>query len=509
VGRAAPDLDPDHFVAQLPLSDAVLMKRREHDRGSTRARTQRFLFPAGGLAIAIVLNGCALVRPPTQPETLANALPEGTAVPGRWASRANRQPVTNNWVKSFHDPGLDRVVDQAVANNLDLRQAAARVQVAQQIVQVVRSSLLPKVGIDTGHSTTYVSGESNRTDSQQQLGLFSWEIDLWGKLRSRTAAAKASSQAAGLDYAYARQSLAATTAKLWYLAIEAQQLRALAERDVSIYTELLRLVNARQVAGRVSDFDVVQAQASVAEARSASLEAQNAYTEAIRGLEQLIGRYPAADLRISSNYPRMPGTVRAGLPSTLLERRPDVAAAEQKVLAAFREVKAARLALLPSFNLNMTGGRLSDNLLSILKLNPWLVYGVIDMTVPIYSGGELIAKVRIATAKQQEAVASYGSTVLTAFREVENGLTSDTILAQRVALQAAAVNDRGEAVRIGNLKFNAGSIDLLSLLQLQSYQNASEAALIKLQDTRIANRINLYLALGGGFDNAPAASDQP
>ena len=157
----------------------------------------------------------------------------------------------------------------------------------------------------------------------------------------------------------------------------------------------------------------------------------------------------------------------------------------------------------------MAGGRLSDNLLSILKLNPWLAYGVIDMTVPIYSGGELIAKVRIATAKQQEAVASYGSTVLTAFREVENGLTSDSILAQRVELQAAAVNDRGEAVRIGNLKFNAGAIDLLSLLQLQSYQNASEAALIKLRDTRIANRINLFLALGGGFDNAPAASEQP
>jgi outer membrane protein, multidrug efflux system len=129
--------------------------------------------------------------------------------------------------------------------------------------------------------------------------------------------------------------------------------------------------------------------------------------------------------------------------------------------------------------------------------------------VPVYSGGELVAKVRIATAKQQEAVASYGSTVLTAFREVENGLTSDNILAQRVVLQGAAVNDRGEAVRIGNLKFDAGSIDLLSLLQLQSYQNLSEAALIRLQNTRIANRINLYLALGGGFDNAPAALEQP
>ncbi len=113
---------------------------------------------------------------------------------------------------------------------------------------------------------------------------------------------------------------------------------------------------------------------------------------------------------------------------------------------------------------------------------------------------------KIADAKQQEAVAHYGSVALSAFKEVENGLSNDGIFAQRVTLQYDIVRDRTEAVRLGNLKFQAGSIDLLSLLQLQGYQIAAEATLIQLQNTQLSNRISLYLALGGGFDNAPAAS---
>ncbi|OAI40893.1 RND transporter [Verrucomicrobia bacterium SCGC AG-212-E04] len=453
-----------------------------------------------------MLSGCLLAKPPSQAETLGQALPAGTAVRGKWASPANRQPVTNNWVKSFRDPGLDAIVNQAIANNLDLRQAAARVQIAQQTVTVVGSQLLPQVGINVKGANTYIDKERKTYNSGQALGLVAWEIDLWGRLRSEKAAAQAAADASSLEYAYARQSLAATAAKSWYLCIEAQKMVWLAERSVTIYTELLSLVQARDTAGKVSDFDLVQAKATLSEAKGALLQTRSAYLEAVRGLEQLIGRYPAAELKVAGRYARMPGPARAGLPSSLLQRRPDITSAEQRVLMAFRKEEAAKLALLPSFSLSVAGGRLSDNILSLLQLNPWMVHSVIGMTVPIYTGGALLAEVQIANAKQLEEVARYGSVTLTAFREVENGLSNDRILAQRVVLEYDVVRDRTEAVRLGNLKFQAGSIDLLSLLQLQAYQIAAEATLIQLQDAQLSNRISLYLALGGGFDNAPAAS---
>ena len=476
------------------------------DRGEARKMAAAVARSLAACAVVAGLSGCLLARPPAQSETLAQALPAGTTVRGKWASPANRQPVTNNWVKSFHDPGLDAVVNLAIANNLDLRQAASRVQVAQETVTVVGSQLLPKVGLNLSGASTYVDEERRSHTSRQALGLVAWEIDLWGRLRSEKAAAQAAADASSLEYAYARQSLAATAAKSWYVCIEAQKLVWLAERSVKIYTELLQLVQARDTAGKVSDFDLVQAKANLSEAKSALLQSQSAFLEAVRGLEQLIGRYPAADMKVSGRYARMPGRVRAGLPSSLLARRPDIASAEQLVLAAFRQEQAAKLALLPSFSLNVAGGRLSDNILSILRLNPWMVHSVIGMTVPIYTGGALWAEVKIADAKQQGAVAHYGSVALAAFKEVENGLSNDGILAQRVSLQFDIVRDRTEAVRLGNLKFQAGSIDLLSLLQLQGYQIAAEATLIQLQNSQLANRISLYLALGGGFDSAPAVS---
>ena len=482
------------------------MKPRERERGDATKIAAALMRSLAACAVAFALSGCLLARPPTQSETLGQALPAGTVVRGKWASPANRQPVSNNWVKSFHDPGLDAVVNLAIANNLDLRQAASRVLVAQETVTVVGSQLLPKIGLNLSGSSTYIDAERRSHTSRQGLGLVSWEIDLWGRLRSERAAAQAAADASSLEYAYARQSLAATAAKAWFVCIEAKKLVGLAERSVSIYAELLRLVQARDTAGKVSDFDVVQAKANFSQAKSALLDARSAYLEAVRGLEQLIGRYPAAELGISGHYARMPGPVRAGLPSSLLQRRPDILSAEQRVLMTFRQEQAAKLALLPSFSLNVAGGRLSDNILSLLRLNPWMVHSVIGMTVPIYTGGALLAEVRIASAKQQESVAHYGSVALSAFREVENGLTNDRILAQRVSLQYDIVRDRTEAVRLGNLKFQAGTIDLLPLLQLQGYQIAAEATLIQLQDSQLANRVGVYLALGGGFDDSPASS---
>jgi len=323
-------------------------------------------------------------------------------------------------------------------------------------------------------------------------------------LRAQRGAAEAGYQATDLDYAYGIQSLAATAAKSWYLNIETSELLEIAEQTVKIYSDLLDLVKVRRDAGKVSDLDVAEASANFNQAQSDLRTAQGMSGETRRSLEVLLGRYPAAQLKVAENLPVVPPPIQAGLPSSLLVRRPDMVAAERRVLEAFRSEEAARLALLPSFSLNLDGGKLSDNLLSVLHANPWFFSAALGMSVPIYTGGALRAKVEIGNARQQEAVAAYGAVALTAFREVENGLMNEALLAQRLEFDRDVLHDRTEAVRLGRLKYDAGAIDLLSLLQLQAAQILSQVQVVKMQNARLANRIDLHLALGGSFDRTPA-----
>ena len=457
-------------------------------------------------ALLTLLAGCALSKPPTHSQVVTNALPQGTTIPGVWSSTATTNPVANDWLKAFNDARLDAIVAEAITNNLDLRQAAARVEMARQNVVVVASQMKPKVGANFRLASTRDDGHDQWYNSAHALAGVAWEPDVWGRLRAQRAAAEAGYQATALDYAYARQSLAATAARSWYLTIETSQLVALTEQSVAIYSKLLDLVKIRRTAGKISDLDVVEAGANLNASENELRSAQGLASQSRRDLEVLLGRYPNAELKVAENFAPLPPPVQPALPSSLLERRPDIVAAEQEVLAAFRTQEVAKLALLPSFTLNLDGGKLSDNLLSVLRLNPWMVSAAVGMYVPIYTGGALRAQIKIATAQQQQAVAGYGSVALRAFREVENGLTNEELLAQRLQFQLAEVQDRVESVRIANLQYKAGATDLLSVLQLQSDQIASQANLIKLRNAQLANRIDLHLALGGSFESAPATA---
>lgn len=449
---------------------------------------------------ALIFAGCALSKPPSHKQLVGKALPIGTTIPSAWIAGGTTNDVTNDWLQSFHDPGLEAIVAEAMTNNLDLRQAAAQAEVARQTVVVVGSQLLPQIGAKFGAGATRDGGHDDwGTGTSAYLGA-AWEPDVWGRLRAQRASSQAGYEATALDFAWARQSLAATTAKVWYLAVETRQLVALAEQVVEVYSQLLELVKIRRAAGKVTDLDVAEASASLNAAQSQLRASQATESEVRRVLELLLGRYPAAEISVAGNYAPVPPPVRSGLPSLLLARRPDILAGERQVLAAFRREEAAKLAVLPSFTLGVEGGRLENNLLSLLQLNPWLFRTAIGMTIPIYTGGELTARIAIATARQQAAVAAYGSTVLLALREVENALTNEGLVSQRLEFDQAALRDRTEAVRISRIQYTAGATDLLSVLQLQADQIASDVSVIKLRNTQLANRINLHLALGGSFE---------
>jgi NodT family efflux transporter outer membrane factor (OMF) lipoprotein len=345
-----------------------------------------------------------------------------------------------------------------------------------------------------------------QNQSNMELATVSWEIDVWGRLRSQRAAAQENYEAIALDYAFARQSLAATTAESWYLAIETRQLLALTEQSVDVYEKLLELVKIRRAAGKVADLDVAEASFQLDDAQNQLTISQSLYSEARRTLEVLIGRYPAAELEVAEVFAPLPPAIAAGLPSSLLERRPDIVAAEHQVLAAFRAEEAAKLALLPDFSFTLKGGRLSDPLLSVLGLNPWLIHSAVGMFVPTYQGGAQRAQIKIATAHQQETIAYFGAVALRAFDEVEMALTNERLMGERLPHTKNAVRDHTEAVRVASLRYRAGSMDLLPVLQLQTSQIQSQADLIKLRNAQLANRINLHLALGGSFDSSSAAT---
>jgi NodT family efflux transporter outer membrane factor (OMF) lipoprotein len=455
---------------------------------------------------ASALAGCALKMPPTHTEVVDQALPATTRIPPAWKAAPTSNPVDDDWLKSFNDSALDALVAEAIANNLDLRMAAAKVAIAQQAVIVVGSQLMPQVGAVLGARATNDEDHSGTSNSTVAYAGVTWELDVWGRLRAQRASSEASYEAAALDYEYARQSLAATTAKLWYLTIETRRLVALSEQAVVIYRQLLALVQIRRSAGKDSDLDVVDVRAKLETAQSEVERARERYGQARRGLETLLGRYPAAEIEVAAAYPALPALPAAGVPSTLLERRPDLVAAERGVLAAFRTEEAAELALLPEFSFSLLGGRLGDQVMNLLRLNPWLASAGIGVSIPIYEGGALQAKVQIATAQQAQAVAHYGAVALTAFREVETSLANERLLAQQLPLDQKALDDRMEAVRIATVQYKAGRRDLLWVAQLQSAALATEADLIKVQSAQRVNRVRLHQVLGGSFDAAPAAT---
>ena len=451
---------------------------------------------------AAVLSACALKSPPEHTEVVEQALPKSTRIPPAWRADARGGEVSNDWLKSFNDPMLESIVAEAIANNVDLRVAAAKVAIAQQTAVIVGSRLSPWVGAQLGANTTWERDNGTFTSTSAFIGA-SWELDVWGRIRADRGAAEADAEAAALYYAFARQSLAATTAKLWYLGVETQQLLALSERAVKIYAELLTLVQLRRNLGKDSDLDVVDVRAKLESAQSDVERMRDLDGEARRALEVMLGRYPAAEIAMAAAYPALPALAGTGVPSSLLERRPDLIAAEREVLVAFRRHEAAELALLPGFSLSLTGGRLGDQVLSLLNLNPWLASAGIGVSIPIYEGGALRARVEIANAQQSQAVARYGAVALTAFREVENSLANERFIGLQLPLDQKALDDRTEAVRIATIQYKAGRRDLLWVAQLQAVQLAAESNLIRLRGAQQANRVRLVQVLGGSFDAAP------
>ncbi len=444
------------------------------------------LCAAGVLAANI--GGCAGAKPaPVRQDIIADSIGTET-VRGAWAEAAERGAVPDGWLKSFNDPRMEAVVIEALQHNLVLRGAKTRIDAASAATTQAEAAMGPIVSAGGGGIATAGSGGGG-----SGVGLnVSWELDVWGRLASLRSAAEEQLASVQAEYEFARESLAAQTAKAWYFACDTQQQRKLAKETVAVHAQLVDVVTAKSKMGQVTPQDMNLAQADLASAHERERFAEGAHKEAVRSLEVLLGRYPSAELEVEEHFIPVPAAVPAGVPSEILERRPDIIAAEADVRAAFQNVQAAKLAKLPSFTLT-AGGGLGGMSNSFFRMGA-------NFFAPVYDGGTLDAEVKIETADQEAALAAFGQSALVAFSEVENGLVAEQLLHQREQLLKTAVEQNAEALRIARVQHDTGRVSMLDVLQMQARTNLSRAALIDMQQQRLAQRIDLHLALGGSFE---------
>ncbi len=455
------------------------------------------------LVVIATLSACALQPAPKPADYRAEAL-GGVKPPAQWtAAGAAAEPVAGSWLATFGDPRLDALVTEAMANNLDLKVAAARVQVASEYVKLADSTLWPQVNLlargggEMGGDASGLSG----------VGLYAnWELDVWGRVRSARAATEATYSSAVADAEYARQSVAALVAKAYFLAVEASLQLRLAEDTVATSQQLVTFAEQRQRIGKGDGYDAAIARGNLETLRDTVEKLSLSRGQALRALEVLVGRYPAADVEVATQLAPPPGPVPAGLPSELLERRPDVVAADRRVAAAFYGVQEAKAARLPSISLTASVSDISSDLFVLKNSdNPVWSAGA-SLLQPVFNAGALQTQVRIRTAEQKLSIAEYGQIGARAFSEVEEALSAEFAASRREAVLARAVAENQTALEFGRQRFKVGSGDLRAVSQQQLAVFGTTSALLRVQSERLVQRVNLYLALGGGFEAAPAAT---
>jgi multidrug efflux system outer membrane protein len=446
-------------------------------------------------ALCVLAAGCQTKLPPTSAEIQKQALANIT-LPAAWKAGGNTGNISDYWLATFNDAQLDALVAEAIAHNPDLRVAAARVEQAEQYVEVAKAALLPAVNI-FGSGGTKKGGE----DALQIISLgVSWEIDLWGRLRYARNAAQEDYASAQADFEFAHQSLAATTAKSWFTASETWLQMQIADDMVKAAQQLLALAEKRQQVGVGDDQDIALARANLGKMQDSAKQIRFAHEQTLRALELLLGRYPATELKARQDLAQLPGPVPSGMPLETLERRPDLIAAERRVAAAFNRVGEAKAAELPRLSLNANLRALKSKIISMAPdySNPTGGFGA-KLLAPVYQGGSLQAQTEIRTLEQKEAVADYARMALRALGDVENALAAEKSLAEREQLLQGTVADNQRALELALTSYRIGKTDLRAVQQQLLDLYAAQLALLRVKSEQLAQRVNLHLALGGSF----------
>ena len=481
--------------------------------------------PAGRHALtvltALILAGCSVAptyeRPdaPT-PAAFKEALPPEQA--GQWKTAEPAENVLRGaWWKVFGDPYLDELQTQAVAANQNLKAAAARLAQARALARSTRSGLFPEVTANFGPTRQRASpasqglsdGDASSASTlwRAQAGV-AYEADLFGRVSSTVEASTANAEQSEALLRSVQLALQADVAENYFNVRELDAQRQIYDKTLELRRKTLDLIERRFNAGDISELDLARARAELSSAQSEALGIDRRRADAEHALAVLLGKAPSEFTMAPNPLTRVNVAVPAGLPSALLERRPDIAAAERAMAAANARIGAARAAFFPRLDITGYLGYESAQLGNLFEwssrtflLGP--LSGAI-LSLPIFDAGRRQADLDRARAVYEEDVANYRQTVLTAFREVVDGLASLRILGSQTQAQDEAVKASSRAARLSHTQYDEGSISFLDVIDSDRTVLTQQRVSVQLDGERARSTIRLIRALGGGWE-LPAA----
>ncbi len=455
-------------------------------------------FRLAALSLALLMAGCA-VGPKYQQPAVASP-PAFKEAQGAWVPAAPADALERGpWWQLFNDPVLNGLAEKVDVSNQNVAVAVAAYAQARALVAQQRASLFPNVGLDFGANRSGGRSVDERNNFQLGIGA-SWEPDVWGRLARGVQGARSGEQASAADLAAAKLSVQGELAANYFALRAADAQRALLAQTREGYKRSLEIAQNRYNAGIVARTDLLQAQTQLANAQADELTLERQRAQVEHAIAVLIGQAPADfSLPALAQWQSTPPAVPVQVPSVLLQRRPDIAAAERRVAQANEQIGIAQSAYYPSLGLNGSAGfgaaRIGD-LLNASNL-VWALGASLAQT--IFDAGATGARVDSARAAHEQAVARYRQSVLTAFQDVEDQLVAVRILQQQQALrqQASQAADLVEQQILN--RYKAGQVSYTEVITAQVTAQNARRNLLQLQADRHAAAVALIQALGGGW----------
>jgi outer membrane protein, multidrug efflux system len=451
-----------------------------------------YIYMRRAVAVAVVgvLAGCSLTPSYERPNA---DLPES------WVEQkvAPSSDTPTQWRQLFQDAELEQLMAEALAANHDLAAAATRIDQARATAKMASARLLPYASMSVaGSRQRDIGGDRALSSSDDAQLSVSYELDLWGANRASVQAASARVAAREYDLESTRLVLQGDVASYYFQTLALKDRLAISRKNLEAARSLMSLVEVRYDKGAVSGLDVAQQRTALLNIEAEVPQLEQSLTETQSALALLLGRVPQAfSVRTESLADVIPPPIAAGQPGDLLQRRPDVRAAEADLVAANADIGVARAALYPNMELSATG-----------VVTNWLTGGsatvaalATTLSQRLFDGGELTGQVQLADASRRELVETYLQTVLTSVKEVNDSLTAVSTTERRTTLLTQTVEQAQLALRLATSRYQAGSEDLLTVLESQSSQLSAEDSLVQARLARVNASITLFKALGGSW----------
>jgi len=508
------------FDLETRLGVALAVARSGAARATSRAwQKGRALWSLAVMCAAglgVLAAGCSLAPEFTRPALpVADEYPTDAPMPP--VAKPDAPPAAEiAWRDFFADAQLQAMIAQALEENRDLRMAVLRVQEARAFYQIRRADQFPTLNANAGELRLGIPESLSQTGGANTVPIYAvgasvvgWELDFWGRVRNLKDAALDQFLASDAARRAVTVSLVAQVADGYFTLTELDERIRITRDTIRTREESLRLFKRRFEVGTTTRLDVAQVETLLTQAQSLGAQLEQARASQVHALTLLVGAQPAglSDRAANLNDADLLRELRVGLPSELLQERPDILAAEHRLRAANADIGAARAAFFPRITLTGFFGTASGELDGLFDsgTKAWLFAP--QLAAPIFDAGRRQANLDVAKVRRDTAVADYERTIQTAFRDVSDALSAQRWVAEQVAIQRRALGAQQERARLAQMRYDRGSATFLEVLDAQRDLLTSEQQLVQLRRALLSSRVALYAALGGGsqhYGEAPA-----